>query len=51
MNDSTISIKLPDKFSKIGSGKMRHGIHISSGDKQIIVCGISKRIEDHQMLF
>ena len=39
MNNSTVKIKLPGKFSKIGSGKMRHGIHISSGDKQIIVCG------------
>ena len=43
MNNSTVRIKLPGKFSKIGSGKMRHGIHISSGDKQIIVCGRAYR--------
>ena len=43
VNNSTVSIKLPGDFSKISSGKMRHGIHISSGDKQIIVCGRADR--------
>ena len=43
VNNSTVNIKLPGNFSEIGSGKMRHGIHITSGDKQIIVCGRADR--------